>query len=242
MAVNAARQQRYVPVRLTASVSSQISGVKSAKGAGVSTPAAQTRAATGPACPAAVMRRSTCAALLTSAGTGIASPPACRMRLATSSRASWSRAARTTRAPAAARASAAAAPIPRLAPVTTATRPASQWALSPIVCPAGTRSDSPVEALVRVQAQLEVEMASSVAAACSPRYVGRLPDCAGESDEVTGRHQEAGDAVRDHFAEPAAAERNDRSAARLRLGGSHPEGLVPLGRVQDQCGARHCLP
>ena len=45
MAVNAARQHRNEPVRLTPSVSSQMSHVVSANGADVSTPAAQTRAA-----------------------------------------------------------------------------------------------------------------------------------------------------------------------------------------------------
>ena len=49
MAVNAARQQRNEPVRLTPSVCSQISAVVSANSARVSTPAAQTSAATGPA-------------------------------------------------------------------------------------------------------------------------------------------------------------------------------------------------
>src|SRR5260221_9150507 len=76
MAVNAARPHRNEPVRLTPIVSSQMSNVVSPKGADVSTPAAQTRAASGPTCPAAANSRSTSPGLLTSAGTGVASPPA----------------------------------------------------------------------------------------------------------------------------------------------------------------------
>ena len=48
MAANAARQHRNVPVRLTPRVSCQIADVVSANGAGVSTPAAQTSAPSGP--------------------------------------------------------------------------------------------------------------------------------------------------------------------------------------------------
>src|SRR5439155_26015025 len=49
IAGNAARQHRNEPVRLTANVSCQNAYVISAKGAGDSEPAAQTRAAGGPA-------------------------------------------------------------------------------------------------------------------------------------------------------------------------------------------------
>src|ERR1700731_266355 len=76
IAVNAVRQQRNEPVRLTPSVCSQISEVMSANGAGVSTPAAQTRAAGGPATSTAANKRSTSLTLLTSDGATVASPPA----------------------------------------------------------------------------------------------------------------------------------------------------------------------
>ena len=67
------------PVRLTPSVSSQISEVVSVNGADLSTAAAQTSAASGPDSSAAANRRSTSSTLLTSVGTGVASPPASRM-------------------------------------------------------------------------------------------------------------------------------------------------------------------
>ena len=59
MAVNAARQHRKAPVRLTASVSFQMAVVVSANGTEVSTPAAHTSAAGGPARPAAANSWST---------------------------------------------------------------------------------------------------------------------------------------------------------------------------------------
>ena len=51
----------------------------SANGADVSTAAAQTRAVRRPACAAAANSRSTSSILLTSVGTGVASPPAAWM-------------------------------------------------------------------------------------------------------------------------------------------------------------------
>src|SRR5215831_18452628 len=115
------------------------------------------------------------------------------MRPATSARASWSRAPRTTRAPAVAMASAVAAPIPRLAPVTTATRPASQ-------CPrsgTGLRSDaltsrSPVQPLVSIQAPGQVEAGLGMAPARKARDPGRLADGARGRPQVAGRDEEPG--------------------------------------------------
>ncbi len=96
MAVNAARQHRNVPVRLTPSVWSHIADVVPANGAGVSTPAAQTSAPSWPRPAAAANRRPTAASSLTSAGTGVAWPPASLIRPATRSSARPSRAASTT--------------------------------------------------------------------------------------------------------------------------------------------------
>src|ERR1700727_2360174 len=158
IAENAALQQRNAPVKLTPSVSSQISAVVSVNSADVRTAAAQTRAAGGPAAFAASNRRSTAAALLTSVVTAVPSAPASRMRLRTPSRASRSRAASTTCAPAAAIASAVAAPIPRLAPVTTATRPFSQCPPSGTGWDLDADSGRPrVQLLVRGEAQLDLE-------------------------------------------------------------------------------------
>src|SRR5229473_7143596 len=80
MAVNAARQHRNVPVRLTLSVSSHIFDVVSVNGAGVSTPAAQTSAPSWPVLVTSANRRSTSVSWLTSVGTGVAWPPASRIR------------------------------------------------------------------------------------------------------------------------------------------------------------------
>ena len=96
MAVNAARQHRKVPVRLTPRVSCHIAEPVSANGAGVSTPAAQTSALSGPMPVTSANRRSTAASSLTSVGTGVACPPASLIRPATASRAWPSRAASTT--------------------------------------------------------------------------------------------------------------------------------------------------
>ena len=63
-------------------------------------------------------------------------------------------------------ATAVAAPIPRLAPVTTATRPASQCPRSGTdLRPAVETAHSPVQLLVSIQALLQVEMGLGVVAA-----------------------------------------------------------------------------
>src|SRR6202042_2886914 len=196
MAVNAAWQHRNEPVRLIPSVSAQMSHVVSGNGADVSTAAAQTRAVGRPACVAVANSRPTSSILLTSVGTGVAAPPAAWMPAATPARAARARGARTTCAPAPARAWAVAAPIPRLAPVTTATRPASQCPGSAIdcgpVCPAG---DSPVELLVSIQAPFQVEMPFRVLPAGRAGDLRRLPHAVGGRRDVVGSDQEAGHAV-----------------------------------------------
>src|SRR5271169_2886432 len=126
-------------------------------------------------------------------------------------------------------ASAVAAPIPRLAPVTTATRPVSQCTGSPMVRrPAAGTGQPPVEPLMSVQAPFQVELPRGVLAAGRTRNPGRPPDGGHGGPDVTGRHQEAGHAVRDHLAEPSAPEADDGGSAGLRLGGGHPERFVPL--------------
>lgn len=78
------------------------------------------------------IRVATASASVTSVGTTRAVPgPVWLMSAATCSSRAWSRAASTTWAPAAARAHAVAAPMPRLAPVTTATRSRSGRVGSP---------------------------------------------------------------------------------------------------------------
>src|SRR5215831_18559450 len=248
IAVKAARQHRNVPVRLTPSVWCHVSDVVSANGAGVSIPAAQTSAPGWPTPVTSANRRSTETWWLTSVGTGVAWPPASLIRPATSSRARPSRAASTTWAPAAAIAAPVAAPIPRLAPVTTASRPASHLAGAAGEVPAGGRrtgspiGQPPVKPLVCVQAQFQVEPALGVLAAGRPRDPGRLRHRLGGGPDVIGPHQETSDAVHDHLTESAAPERDNGSPARLRLGGGHPEGLIPAGGIQHHGRARHGLP
>ena len=165
------------------------------------------------------------------------------MRPATASRASRSRAASTTWAPAAAIASAVAAPIPRLAPVTTARPPGQPMPrLSHGPRPRHRRTDAPVELLVSVEAQLEIEVAFGMIAAAERESSGRPPDGVRRRLDVVGRDQEAGHRVDDHLAECAATEGDDRSAARLRLGGDHAERLLPPCRAQDDGCARHRFP
>src|SRR5262249_57568795 len=98
----------------------------------------------------------------------------CGVGGAGAARACGSRAASTTWAPAAAMAAAVAAPIPRLAPVTTASRPASHLTeeageASPGKrCTASPTGHSPVKALVRVQAPFQVKPDRGVLAAGGP--------------------------------------------------------------------------
>src|SRR5690242_6679547 len=100
-------------------------------------------------------------------------------------------------------AAAVAAPIPRLAPVTTASRPASQLAGETAEVAPGKRrttsltSHPPVEALVRVQAQSQVKLALGVLAASRPRNPGRLRRRLGGGQDVIGLHQETSDAIHD---------------------------------------------
>src|SRR5215472_16474756 len=102
-------------------------------------------------------------------------------------------------------AAAVAAPIPWLAPVTTASRPASQLAGEAAEVAPGRRCTisltrhSPVEALVRVQAQVQVKVAIGVRTAGRPGNPGRLRHRLGSSQDVIGRHQESGYAIHDHL-------------------------------------------
>ena len=71
---------------------------------------------------------------------------------------------------------------------------------------------------------------------------GRALDGLGRGLEVAGRDQGAGLAVDDHLGERAAPERHDGSPAGLRLGGDHPERLLPLRRTEHDGRAGHRLP
>ena len=79
-------------------------------------------------------------------------------------------------------------------------------------------------------------------AACRPRNRGRSPDGVGCGLGVVGRDQQAGHAVDDHLTERPASERHDRRAARLCLGGDHPERLVPPRGTQHDGRAGHRRP
>src|SRR6202035_2048180 len=123
-------------------------------------------------------------------------------------------------------ASAVAAPIPRLPPVTTAIRPASQ-------CPGSLADrgpdfgtdDSPVELLVSIQTPFQVEMPFGMVAARRAGEFGHPPDAIRGRLDVVGRDQESGHAIGDHLAQSTPLEGDDRSRARLRLGGGHAERL-----------------
>src|SRR5260370_27437723 len=129
-------------------------------------------------------------------------------------------------------ASAVAAPIPRLAPVITTTRPASQCPWSLIDRGPSTLADDPlVEPLVSVQTTVQVEMARRMLAALRARDTRGHPDGAGGRPDVAGRDQETGHMIHDHLTQPAALERDDWSPARLGLRGGHPAGFVPLCRA-----------
>src|SRR5215831_19232238 len=127
-------------------------------------------------------------------------------------------------------AAAVAAPIPRLAPVTTASRPASHLAGETAGVPPGSRcitsptSHSPVEALVCVQAQFQVKLAHGVLAAGHPRNTGRLRHRAGGGLDIIGRHQETGYAIHDHLTQPAAPERHHGSPDACASAAASPKG------------------
>src|SRR5579862_8001260 len=130
-------------------------------------------------------------------------------------------------------AAAVAAPIPRLAPVTTATRPASHTLLT---------ANPPVETLVRVEAQFQVEPGLGVLTAGGPRDPGHLRYRFDGGPDVIRWHQETRDLVHDHLREAAAPERDDGSPARLGLRGGQPEGLIPAGGIQHHGRPGHGLP
>jgi hypothetical protein len=99
-----------------------------------------------------------------------------------------------------------------------------------------------IELFMSVKALTQVKMALGVPPAHRPGDPSRLGDGTDAGTKVIGRHQEAGDAVRDNLAEPAATERDDGRAARVRFSGGHPERLIPLGREQDDGSSGHGLP
>src|SRR5580658_5305572 len=133
--------------------------------------------------------------------------------------------------------------MPLLAPVTTATRPASQCSRSPAGCGPGAGTDDPsVELLMSVKTPFQVKMAFGVAAAGRARYAGHPPDAVRGGPDVVGRDQEAGHAIRDYLAESATAESDHWGPAGLRLGGRHAEGFVPSCRTDNNRRARHHRP
>src|SRR6478672_11891096 len=121
-------------------------------------------------------------------------------------------------------ASAVAAPIPRLAPVTTAKRPESQWFDSTMDRGPGTGADdSPVQPFVTVETPSEIQVAFGVRAAFRTRQSRRPPDGLGCSGDVVGLDEEAGPFVHDDLAQCAAIEGDAGCPARLSLSGNHAE-------------------
>ena len=117
-----ARNVRNTPSRSVAIVSRQSASVISCSGAvGPAIPALATTVCTGPISSARSASAATEASSRTSQATGTAVPPACPASATVSARLAGSRALAATVNPAAARATVTARPIPRLAPVTTAT-------------------------------------------------------------------------------------------------------------------------
>src|SRR5437763_7752881 len=102
-------------------------------------------------------------------------------------------------------ASAVAAPMPRLAPVTTASRPASQCLASTTDCGPGTGADDfPVEPFVSVETALEIEVALGMGPAVRARQFRRSPECIGRHVDFVGGDQEARQSVDDDLGERAA--------------------------------------
>src|SRR5205823_6018301 len=238
---NAARQQRNIPVRLVASVCSQASRVVWMNGTLLSTAAAQTSAVAPPSSSAMAKTRSTSSARLRSPGAAVAIPPDSRIASASWVNAWAPRAARTTCAPAWAIASAVARPIPRLAPVTTATRSRNHGGWSGMWC----RRPSAhllIKMFVGVEAAVETQVRLGVPS------TGRPPDRLdahygpGRAIDVTGRHQKAGFAVAHNPLQGAPAEGDDRSSGRLRLRGNQPERLIPSRRAEHRSGSAHDAP
>ena len=114
MWATADRQQRNVPVRLTASDSSHSARLSSVNGFTRATPAAHTTTSSRPIGPARrpASSASTAASSVTSHVTASARPPATSISSATAPSSVAERAASTTRSPAAAKARATAARCP----------------------------------------------------------------------------------------------------------------------------------
>jgi hypothetical protein len=117
-----ARNVRNTPSRSVATVSRQSASVISCSGCvGPATPALATTARTGPSASAPAAMFATDASSRTSQASGTAVPPAFPAASTVSARLAGSRALAATVNPPAARATVIARPMPRLAPVTTAT-------------------------------------------------------------------------------------------------------------------------
>src|ERR1700736_6754718 len=128
IAASSRRRHRNVLRRLPASAASKSASERSARAFGWCPPPALLKATSNRPYSSSVRSksRSTDAASVTSVLTAIALPPAATMSRATPARSLSVRAASTTRAPAAANRRAVSAPMPRLAPVTSATRPSKR--------------------------------------------------------------------------------------------------------------------
>jgi len=188
--------------------------------------------------------RRTC---LTSVGTGVASPPLSRIRPATTGRgASWSRAASTKWAPAAAMASAVAAPIPRLAPVTTANRPASQ-------CLDSSHRPPPRHERQPIAGRAVRERPDSARDSGGVRHVSRQSECARVlvvlrtasaaalmSSGATRKPVRRSSTITSPSAPRSKATTGVPDACASAA--NHAEWLVPPGRANDDGRSSHRLP
>src|SRR2546430_1618330 len=142
-----ARNVRKTPSRSVATVSRQSSSVISCSGCvGPATPALATTARTGPSASAPAAIAATDASSRTSQASGSAVPPAFPAASTVSARLAGSLALAATVNPPAASATAIARPMPRLAPVTTATgllTPTSRLPAGPTGCVRGSSAAIP---------------------------------------------------------------------------------------------------
>src|ERR1035437_9774932 len=230
--VKAARQQLKTPVRLTLIVYSHDARLISSKGSRSNVAAAHTRAAGGPMSLAMLNNSLTAPASLTSVGTAVACPPESRIDATVASRPATPLAATIACAPSRAIASAVARPIPRLAPVMTATRPASQCSRSATCSHSPRTAHAVVDALVCVEHRFDVEVRLGVSPARAALDVVDAAERRSRGGNIAWSHKEPGDAVEYDILESTAPERDHRGRARLRFGGNQTERLAPAHRTE----------
>src|SRR6202521_3417276 len=124
-------------------------------------------------------------------------------------------------------ASAVARPIPFPAPVITATRPLSQFGESATGFRTGPGSDSMVEAFGGNNRCREIQVCLGVPPAIGPTDHRHLSDTLRGTDDIIWWNEKAGLPMADDLGQGAAVIGDNRGPSRLRLGGRHPERLLP---------------